>query len=71
MPYAYGCIEGKGFAIQWICELLDVNIFIWNIETKDIFLRFYSSNTCSRVLHLMNVPIATSHAHLTNLNNNN
>lgn len=41
MSYAYGHIEGKCFAIQWICELLDVNIYTWNIETKDIFLIFY------------------------------
>lgn len=28
MPYAYEHVEGKSFAIQWICELLDVNIYI-------------------------------------------
>ncbi len=66
MPYAYGHIEGKGFEIQWICELLDVNIYIWNTETRYIFLRFHSSSTCSKALYLMRVSISTSHAHLTN-----
>jgi len=63
MPYAYGYIEGKGFTIQWICELLDVKIYIWNTEMKDISLRFYSSNTCSKLLYLMHLPISTSHVH--------
>jgi len=48
-------------------ELFDVNnIYICNIETKDIFLRFYSSNTCSKVLYIMHVPISTTNVHLTN-----
>lgn len=60
---AYRHIVGKGFAIQWICELLDVNIYIWNRETKDISTRLYSSNTCSKALYLMHLPISKSHAH--------
>lgn len=75
LPYAYRHIEEKGFAIKWICELFDVHIYICNTETKDIFLRFCSLNTCSKIMYIMYVSISTYNAHLTNdlinLNTNN
>lgn len=62
MPFAYAHRKGNDFSTQWICEILDVNIYISNAKTSDIHLRFYSSNTSLVVLYHMHLPISTSHA---------
>ena len=38
MPYANGHIEGDHFPIQWICEILNINIYIWSASMRDISL---------------------------------
>jgi len=53
MPYANGHIEGKYFEMQWLSEILDSNIHIWNAYTINISLQFHSSNTSSKTLYLM------------------
>lgn len=67
MAHAYGHIEGKGFAVQCISEMLNVHILIWNVWMRDISLIFYSLNTSSKFMYLLHLPMSTSHAHFYEL----
>jgi hypothetical protein len=53
MPYEHGHIEGSYFAIQWISEMLDLNIYVWSIESQTIDIKFHVTNASSKVLYLM------------------
>ena len=53
IPYEHGHIEGSYFAIQWICEILDLNIYLWSIESQTIDIKFHATNASSKVLYLM------------------
>ena len=63
MPYEHGNIEGSDFAIQWLCEILNLNIYLWIIEAKSIDMKFHAKNPLSKLLYLMHCLFGPSHGH--------
>ena len=63
MPFRKGKIEGDDFAIQWLCEMLHVNIYIWTTKTRSISATFHSSNASQETVYLMQSLVNESHRH--------
>ena len=62
-PFILGQIEGDQFAIKWLCELLNIDIFLWNTKLQKVDLRFHATNGSSKVVYLMRQEINRFHSH--------
>ena len=62
-PFNIGHVEGNQFTIQWLCPLLDINIFLWIIILHNILSRFYSTKRSTTTIYLLKHQIDTTHSH--------
>ena len=56
-PYCIGHIEGDQFCIQWLSEMLNSNIYLWNTSSKNIVVKFFPSTKSSKELYMLQHPV--------------
>lgn len=55
--------EGNAFALQWICEIFDINIDIWGVQWNRIAQRFQLTYAYLNTIYLKHFATGNAHMH--------